>query len=216
MTETARRATRRNNPLSTAVITRCAIQILDERGADALTVRALAAHLETGAGAIYHHIGAKDALLAAAATELVTEALAESAWDIRALLVGVVDLMDAHPWLGEQMSRAPWQPAVMRILEAIGERLTTMDVPEHRRFDVATALVQFVLGAAGQYVASAHTPAGVGRRALLQEVADDWTDDPAAFPFLRAIAPQLAQHDDRQQFQAGVDLILAGAAQAVA
>jgi len=194
------------------MITRAAIEILDAGGEDALTVRALAAHLTTGAGAIYHHVGAKDALLAAAAEGLVAETLAESVWDIRALLGAVFDLMDAHPWVGAQLSRAPWQPAVMRVLEAVGERLTSMDVPESRRFDVASALVQYVLGAAGQYVASTHTPQGVGRRALLHEVAEDWTADPSAFPFLRAVAAQLVGHDDRQQFQAGVELILAGAA----
>ena len=190
-----------------------AIEILDGEGEDALTVRALATRLSTGSGAIYHHIGAKDALLESATTQLVTDALTASAWDIRALLTCIADLMDAHPWLGAQLSRAPWQPAVMRIMEAIGERLMTMDIPEQRRFDVASALVQYMLGAAGQHVASAHTPEGIGRHALLQRVADDWATDPTSFPFLRSVAPQLAEHDDRQQFQAGVDLILAGAVQ---
>jgi hypothetical protein len=36
--------------------------------------------------------------------------------------------------------------------------------------------------------------------------------DPAEFPFIRTIAGQLREHDDRDQFLAGVDLILAGIA----
>jgi len=34
--------------------------------------------------------------------------------------------------------------------------------------------------------------------------------DPAAYPFVRQMAAQLAGHDDREQFLAGLDLILAG------
>jgi predicted Zn-dependent protease len=34
--------------------------------------------------------------------------------------------------------------------------------------------------------------------------------DPAEYPFARQMATQLAEHDDREQFLAGIDLILAG------
>jgi hypothetical protein len=34
--------------------------------------------------------------------------------------------------------------------------------------------------------------------------------DPAEYPFLIQMAAQLAGHDDREQFLAGIDLILAG------
>jgi hypothetical protein len=42
-------------------------------------------------------------------------------------------------------------------------------------------------------------------------VAAQWTQlDPAQYPFVRQVAPQLPGHDDREQFLAGIDLILAG------
>ena len=34
--------------------------------------------------------------------------------------------------------------------------------------------------------------------------------DPDDYPFTRAVAAQLRDHDDREQFLAGIDLILAG------
>ncbi|WP_236789317.1 TetR/AcrR family transcriptional regulator C-terminal domain-containing protein [Amycolatopsis sp. GM8] len=124
------------------------------------------------------------------------------------------DVIDAHPWLGAQLSRAPWQTAVLLILESVGERLEASGVSKRHRFDVATALVNYIMGAAGQYAAGSRLPPGVGRTAFLETVAKDWTSRAGReqFPFVHAIAAQLARHDDRRQFAAGVDLILAGAA----
>ena len=49
------------------------------------------------------------------------------------------------------------------------------------------------------------------REALLTIMASRWLQlDPDAYPFLRAIAAQLPGHDDRDQFLAGIDLIVAG------
>jgi hypothetical protein len=42
-------------------------------------------------------------------------------------------------------------------------------------------------------------------------VANAWEDlDPDEYPFTRSVAAELRGHDDREQFLAGVDLILAG------
>jgi AcrR family transcriptional regulator len=206
--------------LSASVIVQAAIEILDTKGESALTFRALAGRLSTGAGAIYHHVAGKDELLAAAAAELVARVAGKGdspdAPDasVRALMLSVLDLIDAHPWLGAQLSRAPWQTAILLIFEIVGEQLAMSGVPERNRFDVASALVNYVLGAAGQYAASTRIPPGVGRAAFLEAVAADWTarGGREEFPFVHAIAAQLARHDDRRQFAAGVDLILAGVA----
>ena len=42
-------------------------------------------------------------------------------------------------------------------------------------------------------------------------IADRWTRlDPARYPFMHEVAPQLPEHDDREQFLVGIDLILTG------
>ena len=51
-------------------------------------------------------------------------------------------------------------------------------------------------------------PAGTNRTAFLEGVAADL--DPDDFAFTRTVAAQLRDHDDREQFRAGIDLILAG------
>ena len=202
---------------------RAAIEILDADGEDALTFRSLAARLATGAGAIYHHVANKDELLEAVAAELVTGVVGRTGVaaaghsetddaEVSALMLAVFDLIDAHPWLGSQLARAPWQAAVLFVFEAVGERLTP-GVPERHRFEVASALVHYVLGAAGQYAAGARLPATLGRAEFLENLARNWTakGDRDHFPFVHTVAGQLADHDDRDQFAAGVALILAGA-----
>jgi hypothetical protein len=42
-------------------------------------------------------------------------------------------------------------------------------------------------------------------------IAAQWAQlDPAEYPFVLQVATQLPEHDDREQFLAGIDLILAG------
>ena len=131
---------------------------------------------------------------------------------IRALAAGVFDAIDARPWVGGQLSRDPWQYAVLRILEGVGGQIQALGVPEHARFNAATALLSFILGLAGQYAAGARVlPQGSDRAAFLGAVAARWLKlDPAQHPFVRQVATQLPGHDDRQQFLAGIDLILVG------
>jgi AcrR family transcriptional regulator len=220
MTTTAKRAERRTDALSKERIVEAAIEILDAEGEGALTFRALAARLATGSGAIYWHVANKNELLAAAADDVIARVMTEAAGGpepreaIRAVTLGVFDAIDAHPWVGTQLSREPWQPAMLQILESAGRQLQALGVPEPAQFDCASALLNYVLGLAGQYAAAARLLApDTDRSAFLTTVAAQWAQlDPAKYPFVRQVAKQLPGHDDREQFLAGIDLILAGIA----
>ena len=49
------------------------------------------------------------------------------------------------------------------------------------------------------------------RSAFLRGIAEQWNGlDPTTFPFMRSVSTALEQHDDRTQFLAGIDFILAG------
>ncbi|MEC3917447.1 TetR/AcrR family transcriptional regulator [Nocardia sp. CDC160] len=218
MTTTTRRTGRRADGLSKDRIVEAAIDILDTGGENALTFRSLAARLTTGSGAIYHHVANKDELLAAATDAIIARVVTEMAeadtprQTIRTLALGVFDAIDAHPWAGAQLSREPWQSGMLRILEGMGAQLQALGVPEHAQFDCATALVNCVLGLAGQYAAGARlVPPDTDRAAFLATVAAEWTRlDADQYPFVHRIAAQLRDHDDREQFLAGIDLILGG------
>ena len=215
------RAVRRTDALSKQRITQAAIELLDTGGETALTFRSLAAHLATGSGAIYHHVANKDDLLAAATNDVIARVVTEAADDadpreaIRTVALGVFDAIDAHPWLGAVLSRTPSLVAMPQLFEGFGGQLQALGVPERALFDSASALVSYTLGVAGQNAANANLfPPGVtDRAAFLGEAAERWTQlDPARYPFVHKIAAQLADHDDREQFLAGIDLILAGTA----
>lgn len=210
---------RRTDTLSKERIIQAAIEILDAGGESALTFRALAARLATGSGAIYHRVSGKNELLAAAADDIVGRAVhrgaggAEPRQAIRDIALGVFDVIDAHPWIGTQLSREPWQSAVLPVLDGIGRHLQALGVPERAQFDCASAFLSYILGLAAQHAAAARLlPPDTDRPAFLAGVAERWTrGDPAKYPFIHQVAGQLREHDDRQQFLAGIDLILAGA-----
>src|ERR1700722_10482552 len=218
MTTKTQRTERRADALSKDRIVEAAIEILDADGESALTFSALAARLATGSGAIYWHVANKNDLLAATTGDVIARVMteivsgAEPREAIRAMASGVFDAIDAHPWVGAQLSREPWQTAVLQIFEGFGGQLQALGVPQRAQFDCASALLNYVLGLAGQYAAAARLlPPETDRSAFLATVAAQWVQlDPARYPFVHQVATQLPEHDDREQFLAGLDLILAG------
>jgi AcrR family transcriptional regulator len=214
----AGKADRRAQALSKERIVEAAIVLLDAEGEAGLTFRALAARLTTGSGAIYWHVADKTELMTAASNAVMAKALAGLDAEtgpragIRAVALAVFDAIDAHPWAGTQLFRDPAGSAMVEIIEGIGGRLLRLNVPGEALFDAGSALLNYVLGVAGQNAANARGhPAEADRAALLKAVAGRWTErDPANYPFVHRIAARLADHDDRAQFLAGLDLILAG------
>lgn len=220
------REQRRFDALSAGRIVEAATEILDTEGEGGLTFRSLAARLSTGPGAIYHHVANKGELLAATTDDVVSSvmqavaeleasgagATASPEQRVRAIALGLFDAIDAHPWVGAQLGRAPWQSAMVQIFESIGSAIEQLGVPERGLFDAASAVLYYVIGVAGQNAANAREMAGrVDRATFLADAAGRWSAlDRDHYPFLHQVAPQLADHDDREQFAAGIDLILAG------
>ena len=72
----------------------------------------------------------------------------------------------------------------------------------------------FVVGTAadlGQALPPEVLAGNVTRDEYTARFADDWRRrDPAEFPFLHFIVGEFAGHDDREQFQAGFDILLTG------
>jgi len=210
---------RRDDTLSRERIIEAAIDLLDREGERGLTFQALSAQLVTGPGAIYGHIANKADLLTAACDAIVARTVmapldgATPQAVIRAVALALFDAMDAHPWAGAALIQAGGKMPVVRILECIGRQISALDVPEPARWASACALVNYILGVSGQNAANAQLARsqGADRGKFLAAVANDWTQlDPALYPFTRSVAGQLREHDDREDFLAGVDLLLAG------
>ncbi|MFF3113452.1 TetR/AcrR family transcriptional regulator [Kitasatospora sp. NPDC057904] len=219
--KTSPRSPRRTESLSREVIVEAATELLDGGGEAGLTLRALTQRLSTGYGAIYHHVTDKADVLAAATDDVIARVLAgvESSADsreaLRRLALGLFDAIDAHPWVGAELSREPWRPALLDFYESVGRLLDALAVPERARFDAAGALVNYVLGVAGQNAANARrrVDGDLDRAAFLDRAAARWAQlDPEAYPFVLASATRLREHDDREQFMVGLDIFLAGVA----
>ncbi|MCG5216152.1 TetR/AcrR family transcriptional regulator C-terminal domain-containing protein [Streptosporangium soli] len=206
---------------SREVIVQAATDLLDEGGESALTLRALTIRLSTGYGAIYHHVADKNDLLAAAADDVIARVLTGAVVDadpreaLRGVALGLFDAIDAHPWVGAELSRQPWRPALLDFYESVGRLLHALAVPERARFDAAGALVNYVLGVAAQNAArrGRGRDQETGRADFLAGVAEQWSElDPGRYPFVHEAATRLREHDDRDQFLTGVDIFLAGIA----
>lgn len=195
-----------------------AVELLDTEGEGGLTFRALAERLATGPGAIYWHVTGKTELLAAATEAVVAATIAGDDSDvtpqesIRALALGVFDAIDAHPWVGTQLSHAPGQSPMLRVFERIGRQVQALRVPEEAQFTAASALLNYILGVAGQNAANARgLEPDTDRTEFLDVMATAWAElDPDRYAFTRNVAGQLREHDDRAEFLAGIDLILTG------
>ncbi|WP_194923755.1 TetR/AcrR family transcriptional regulator [Catenulispora pinisilvae] len=221
MASKSQRAPRRTEALSRDVIVQAAVAILDAEGEEALTLRALTVRLATGYGAIYHHVADRDDLLGAATDHVIGRVVADTGGvgkpreALRSVAAGLFDAIDAHPWVGAQLTREPWRPALLDVYESVSANLHALDVPERAVPDSAGALVNYILGVAGQNAANARALAAskMDRETFLANVAARWAQlDPLRYPAMHKAGQHLREHDDREQFLAGIDLILAGIA----
>jgi AcrR family transcriptional regulator len=219
MVKKTRTPQRREESLSRDRIIDESIALLDSSGERGLTFRALSERLATGPGAIYWHIDDKSDLLTAACDAIIARTMSAPMVSttpkaaIRALALGMFDTIDAHPWVGSALTRAPGQLPMVRILEGIGQQVRALGVPDNTQWPVVSALLSYILGVSGQNAANAHLArqSGADRGNFLDEVAAMWSElDPDEYPFTRSVAGQLRAHDDRVDFLAGIDLILRG------
>ena len=213
-----RSSQRRQEALSRESIIQAAIELLDRGGEDRLTFRALAERLATGSGALYWHIANKTDLLTAACDALVAQTtngivITTPGETIRTVALGLFDLIDAHPWIGSALTRSPGALPVVRIVERIGQQIRALAVPKERQWDAIGTLMAFILGVSGLNAANRQLARAqnLDRAHFLGVVATAWSQlDPEEYPVARSAAGRIRDHDDRADFLAGIDLILAG------
>ncbi|WP_394779062.1 TetR/AcrR family transcriptional regulator [Undibacterium sp.] len=221
MLKNTRSKPRREESLTRDSIIEASIALLDSSGESGLTFRALADRLATGAGAIYWHINNKNDLLIAACDAVVVRTLdvhdaATPKAAIRKLALGMFDMMDAHPWVGSALIQAAAQLPMVRILERVGQQIRALGVPDDAQWIAASSLLHYILGVGGQNAANTQFARAhdLDRSRFLGDISAAWLElDAEEFPFTRSMAAQLRAHDDREDFLAGVDLILSGIAQ---
>ncbi|GAB3916839.1 TetR family transcriptional regulator [Microlunatus endophyticus] len=198
-------------------IAAAAVELLDAHGESGLTFRALARRLQTGPGVIQWHLANKAGLLQAATAAVLPDAMLDEdagtpRETIRAIAVDVYDAIDAHPWLGAQLAKPPWQDTMLRIFEHIGRSIQALTPQFAAQFSATSTLLNYIIGAGSQQARTSRSEtATTGRAGALAALSAQWEClNPQEWPFTRSMATQLRSHGDRDEFLAGVDLILDG------
>jgi AcrR family transcriptional regulator len=208
----------RADALSREIIVGAAVALLDEHGERGLTFRLLAKQLNTGLGALYWHVKNKDELVTLAADEVLGHAFAAPRLEegavagLRALAIAVFDALDRHPWAASHVTAPATLANALHLLDRIGTLVARTGLPAERHFAVSTAISYYITGVSAQIIAPRITVgATTGRDAFLTQTAERWAElDPADYPFLTRTITDLREHNDRDQFTTGLDLLLAG------
>jgi AcrR family transcriptional regulator len=201
------------------VVLAAALEIIDRDGADALSMRRLAAALNRDPMIVYRHAANKAALLDGVAETVLAQLQVDSAdpdWagQLRAVARDYRRLALAHPHVVPLLVTRPLAtplalrpPGTLRPLEDILALLTRAGFTGPDALHIYRALFGFLHG----HVLNE-----------LQELIDnpDETDDLlrlglhrlpiTEFPLLRSLAPVLAAYDGAAELERGLDILLTG------
>lgn len=140
--------------LSREAIAATAAHIADTEGFDALSMRRLAAELDAGTMTLYHYVRTKDELLALVVDHVMGELLypadepIPSSW--REALVGIAfrtrAALERHSWILEITDDPPLGPNSVRRFDQTMQAVASLDVPLVDRFDIVSAVDEYVFG----------------------------------------------------------------------
>lgn len=201
-----------------------AVAILDEAGEPALTFRALAARLGGGVASIYWYVQNKDELLDRATDHVLGDVLAateefvdtdDPIADVRRVGVALFDTVADRPWLGGYLMRDTGvQPNGLALYETLGRHVMRLELNPRDTFHAVSAILGFVIGTAtdlGQQIPKEVLDGAVTGEEYIRRFADQWRAlDPQEHPYIHYIVDEFDGHDDRDQFTAGLDLLLDG------
>lgn len=217
-------APRRRASHSLEAVVSEAVALLDDAGEGALTFRALAQRLGGGVGSIYWYVDGKDELLDRACDHVMAEVLdaTESMHgspdpldDVRDISIELFDAIERRPWLAAYFLRDTGvQPHGLRLYDRLGQQVLRLGLPPRESFHAVSAVVGYVVGVGadlGRQPPQEVLDGEIDRDAFTERYAAAWRElDPDEFPFLHHVVDEFAHHDDRDQFLAGLDLLLAG------
>lgn len=215
---------RRRASHSLEAVLNAAVELLDEAGAPALTLRALATRLGTGVGSIYWYVSSKDELLDRAIEHVLGGVLSDVEGqmgsgdpidDLRVMAVTLFDAIVDRPWLGARFMRnIDVEGNSLRIYEELGRATLRLDLTPRQRFHAVSAVVGVVASNGadmGQEPPQSVIDGSVTREQFFGHHAAAWRAlDPEQYPFLHDIVDEFEGHDDKEQFLAALELTLAG------
>lgn len=206
-------------PLSRDAVVEAGLKVLEAEGLDAVTMRRVAAELDTGPASLYVYVANRDELLELMLDRVVATIPIEPPdpprWreQVKRLLTAEVEAMDAYPGIARvALGRIPTGASAMRAAEALVSYLRAGGVPDAsvawaadvvHLFTTAMAIENGVQAAAGldgaaleEYVA--------GVRARFEALPPD------RYPNMLALMPMLFAGTAEERFDFGLELLING------
>jgi AcrR family transcriptional regulator len=201
-------------PLSVDAIVDAAVEILRSEGLDAMSMRRVAAALDTGAGSLYVYVAGREGLLEAVLDTVIASIELDppdpQRWreQLSALLARTRDALVEHPGIAAAaMIEPPRTPAAMHLLEnLLGLLLTGGLAPQDAAWTADTLIAQVTHAAIE--VEQRHTSADE----LASDVAANFALLPAEeYPLITAHTAALVSGNFDERFRYAVDIVIDGA-----
>jgi AcrR family transcriptional regulator len=228
-----RTARRRREPISRDAIVDAALALLDRDGFEALSMRALAEELGTGAASLYWHVGSKDGLLDLVFEKVIGEVRVPDAdparWreQVRELGRAQRAVTLRHPSIVRvSLGRIPMGPNAVRLTERVLAIMAAGGLPPRLAVQGYLLLISTVNGFSSDETGGGEGP-GPGGAAEVpggpsqQEQADMITGyfaglPPEHFPNLSKLAAEFALTDNDERFELLMDIFVDGLARRAA
>ena len=217
-----RRGRARATELSRADIVRAALEVADEQGHEAVSMRNVARRLGAGAMTLYSYVESKDDLLDLMFDEIMGELLIPEplpdGWReaLGAIARRTREVWLRHPWMASAGQRSSFGPNSMRHVEQSIAAIADLGLGTHESFLVLGAVDDYTLGftmrqVVQQTALGSDEPSAVEWRAAMERYWEDMiaTGD---FPHLQAIAASDWEVATDVRFEQGLAWMLDGIA----
>jgi AcrR family transcriptional regulator len=198
----------RRAPLTRDRVLRAAIELADEDGLEALSMRRLAARLGVKAMSLYNHVSSKDDILDGVLDHLVDQIELppdDANWRsaIRGRALAARRMTTAHPWMARLIAtRVPASRGIMRYLDGVVAAFGRAGFPNQLTHDATHLISSRMLG----FTQDVFDPNAIPSGAAAVFEAELRT---GGYPHILASLEGVT-HDDEAEFAFGLDLILDG------
>jgi AcrR family transcriptional regulator len=204
-------------PLSSDAVVRAGLSVLRAKGIDGVTMRAVAAELDTGAASLYVYFANRRALL-----EGMFEAVAAKIdlgpepdpgrWreQLVALLNRIVERMDEHPGIARvPLANPPTGPSATRIAERLLALLAAGGVDDRSAAGFMDVVFLFVNATA--YETSITVEEGSDDERLIERMQREFSGlPPEQFPNFVRLLPISMTGSRKERFNFGLQLMITG------
>ncbi len=203
-------------PLSLHAVVEAGLRVLKHEGLDAVTMRRLAAELDTGAASLYVYVANRQALLHEmldrVAATIPVEAADPTRWreQTTALLRATVAAMDSHPGIARvAMAHIPTGEGALRVAEALTAALRAGGVPDASAAWAVDILMLHATAVAFEH--SIQVEEAQDEAAIVADVTARFAAlPPERYPNLVTLLPAMTAGGGDERFAFGLDLLING------